>query len=92
MRGGQILWGQVALVLAIVVATIWTATQWTAWRLGFQPQLGPPWFEVAGRPVYHPPLFFWWWYFYDAYGAQHRSVRLALAEGRGPAPTKDEAN
>ncbi|MEH3036032.1 MAG: conjugal transfer protein TraG [Sphingomonas adhaesiva] len=67
MRGGQILWGQVALVLTIVVATTWAATQWTAWRLGFQPQLGTPWFEVAGWPVYHPPLFFWWWYFYDAY-------------------------
>ncbi|MEH3117263.1 MAG: conjugal transfer protein TraG [Methylorubrum populi] len=67
MRGGQILWGQVALVLAIVVATTWGATQWTAWRLGFQPQLGTPWFEVAGWQVYHPPLFFWWWYFYDAY-------------------------
>ena len=67
MRGGQILWGQVALVLAIVVATTWAATQWTAWRLGFQPQLGTPWFEVARWPVYHPPLFFWWWYFYDAY-------------------------
>ena len=67
MRGGQILWGQVALVLAIIVATTWGATQWTAWRLGFQPQLGTPWFEVAGWPVYHPPLFFWWWYFYDAY-------------------------
>ena len=67
MRGGQILWGQVALVLAIVLATTWAATQWTAWRLGFQPQLGTPWFEVAGWPIYHPPLFFWWWYFYDAY-------------------------
>ncbi|GAA4218962.1 conjugal transfer protein TraG [Sphingomonas endophytica] len=67
MRGGQILWGQVALVLAIVVATTWAATQWTAWRLGFQPQLGAPWFEVADWPVYHPPLFFWWWYCYDAY-------------------------
>ncbi len=67
MRGGQILWGQVALVLAIVVATTWAATQWTAWRLGFQAQLGAPWLEVAGWPVYHPPLFFWWWYCYDAY-------------------------
>src|SRR5712691_8700330 len=46
---------------------MWVATQWTAWRLGFQPQLGPPWFEVAGAPVYVPLAFFWWWYHYDAY-------------------------
>jgi len=43
------------------------ATQWTAWRLGYQLQLGPPWFELAGVPVYLPPAFFWWWYAYDAY-------------------------
>jgi type IV secretion system protein VirD4 len=63
----KILWGQILIVFAIVLATIWLATQWTAWRLGFQPQLGPPWFELAGTPVYVPPAFFWWWYHYDAY-------------------------
>ena len=54
MSGNRILWGrESALVLAVVLATIWIATQWTAWRLGFQPQLGQPWFELAqGMPVY----------------------------------------
>src|SRR5262245_54787057 len=46
---------------------MWLATQWTAWRLGFQPQLGPPWFELADAPIYIPVAFFWWWYHYDAY-------------------------
>jgi type IV secretion system protein VirD4 len=63
----KILWGQIFVVFAIVLATLWAATQWTAWRLGFQPQLGAPWFEVAGTPVYLPVIFFWWWYHYDAY-------------------------
>ncbi|MCI4591192.1 conjugal transfer protein TraG [Sphingobium sp. BYY-5] len=67
MRGGQILWGQVAVVFTIVLLTTWTATQWTAWRLGFQAQLGEPWFIVVGWPIHYPPAFFWWWYFYDAY-------------------------
>src|SRR5882672_3966858 len=68
MSGNRILWGQITLVLAVVLATTWTATQWTAWRLGFQPQLGQPWFELAqGMPVYYPPAFFWWWYAYEAY-------------------------
>ena len=47
--------------------TTWGATQWTAWQLGFQPQLGHPWFELVGWPIYYPPSFFWWWYAYDAY-------------------------
>ena len=68
MPATKILWGQIFVVLAVVLATTWAATQWVAWRLGFQPQLGHPWFEVvAGVPVYLPPAFFWWWYGYDAY-------------------------
>jgi type IV secretion system protein VirD4 len=64
----KILWGQIFVVLAVVLATTWAATEWVAWRLGFQPQLGHPWFEVApGVPIYLPPAFFWWWYGYDAY-------------------------
>ena len=64
----RILWGQIALVFSIVLATMWLATQWTAWRLGYQPQLGLPWFELAGGiPIYLPPAFFAWWYAYDAY-------------------------
>ncbi|WP_234052723.1 MULTISPECIES: conjugal transfer protein TraG [unclassified Xanthobacter] len=67
MRGGRILWGQIAVVFAIVLVMTWAATQWTAFRLGFQPQLGAPWFELAGWPVYYPPAFFWWWFSFDAY-------------------------
>ena len=68
MSATRILWGQIACVLTIVLITTWAATQWTAWRLGYQPQLGHPWFELApGVPIYLPPAFFWWWYAYDAY-------------------------
>ncbi|RAI36633.1 conjugal transfer protein TraG [Rhodoplanes serenus] len=67
MSATKILWGQILVVFLIVLTTTWTATQWTAWQLGFQPQLGPPWFELFGWPIYYPPAFFWWWYFYDAY-------------------------
>ncbi|WP_122522849.1 conjugal transfer protein TraG [Pannonibacter phragmitetus] len=67
MTGTKILWGQISIVFLIVLASIWGGTQWVAFRLAFQPQLGPAWFEVAGWPVYYPPALFWWWYFYDAY-------------------------
>jgi type IV secretion system protein VirD4 len=67
MSGTKILWGQITVVGLIVLAAVWCATQWTAWRLGFQLQLGTPWFDLAGWPVYYPPAFFWWWFSYDAY-------------------------
>ncbi len=68
MSATRILWGQIACVLTIVLITTWAATQWVAWRLGYQLQLGHPWFELApGVPIYLPPAIFWWWYAYDAY-------------------------
>jgi len=67
MSATKILWGQILTVFAIVVLTTWAATQWTAYRLGFQPQLGPPWFALGHWPIYYPWSFFPWWYFYDAY-------------------------
>ena len=67
MSATKILWGQILTVFLIVLMTTWGATQWTAYRFGFQPQLGQPWFELAGWPIYYPPAFFGWWYFYDAY-------------------------
>ena len=68
MSSTKVLWGQTCVVLGIVLLTMWAATQWVAWKLGFQPRLGRPWFElVDGLPIYYPPAFFWWWYAYDAY-------------------------
>ncbi|MER2508642.1 MAG: conjugal transfer protein TraG [Amaricoccus sp.] len=67
MSATRILWGQIGLVFLIVLLTTWAATQYVAWSLGFQPRLGPPWFELLGLPVYAPPMLFWWWYVFDAY-------------------------
>ncbi|MFZ5835500.1 MAG: conjugal transfer protein TraG [Pseudomonadota bacterium] len=82
MSATKILWGQIIVVCLIVLFTTWGATQWTAWRLGFQPQLGAPWFELAGMPFYYPPAFFWWWYFFDAY-APHIFVQGACIAASG---------
>jgi type IV secretion system protein VirD4 len=70
MNATKILWGQVLLVNAVVLAFVWAATEWVAWRLGFQPQLGHPWFVLFGWPAYQPPAFFWWWFAYDAYARE----------------------
>ena len=70
MSATKILWGQILVVTLIVLATTWGATQYVAWQLGFQAQLGTPWFKLGGVSVYYPPAFFWWWYFYDAYAPE----------------------
>src|SRR5258708_40083312 len=67
MNATKILWSQILLVSLVVLAFVWAATELTAWRLGFQPQLGTPWFALFGWPVYQPPAFFWWWFSFDAY-------------------------
>nr|WP_315456916.1 conjugal transfer protein TraG [uncultured Sphingorhabdus sp.] len=67
MTAAKILWGQVLTVAMIVLASVWTATQWTASALGYQAELGTPWFEFLGHPVYRPYDLFWWWFAFEAY-------------------------
>ena len=67
MSATKILWGQITIVFLIILATTWGATQYVAASLGYQAQLGPPWFVLFGTPLYYPPAIFWWWYFYEAY-------------------------
>lgn len=66
----KILWGQILVVSLIVLATTWGATEWVAWRLGFQPELGKPIAQALGLSIYQPPAFFLWWYWFDAYAPE----------------------
>ena len=79
----KILWGQILAVGSVVLLFIWGATQWTAAALGFQPELGAPWFRLGGYPVYPPPAFFWWWFAFDAYAPSvfYRGAAIAASGG-----------
>ena len=83
MTPTKLLVGQFLVVLAIIVAGVWAATQWCAAMLGYQPQLGPAWFTVIGVPVYPPWQLFPWWYFYEAYAPKvfDKAGSLAAASG-----------
>jgi len=70
MSATKILWAPILTVVLIVLIAIWGATQYVAWSLGYQTQLGAPWLTLLGHPVYYPPAFFWWWYFFDAYAPE----------------------
>lgn len=67
MNGTKILWGQILVVAALTLGGVWGATQWTAWQLGYQAALGPPWTSFGAWRLYPPPAFFFWWFVYDAY-------------------------
>ncbi|RQW40597.1 conjugal transfer protein TraG [Novosphingobium sp. LASN5T] len=83
MTPTRLLIGQIIIVFAIVIVGIWFATQWAAWKLAWQPELGPPWFFVGHWPVYRPWAIVPWWYHFDAY-APHvfdRAGAIAGASG-----------
>ena len=67
MSATRILWGQLLFVSIVVLGFLWVATEWTAWRLAYQPQLGPAWFMIGRWPIYQPLAFFIWWFKFDAY-------------------------
>src|ERR1700750_2784643 len=67
MSATRILWGQILLVSMVVLAFLWAATEWTAWRLAFQLQLGLAWFLIGRWPIYQPLALFIWWFKFDAY-------------------------
>jgi type IV secretion system protein VirD4 len=79
----KILWGQILAVFAIILLTIWSATQWTAAALGYQPELGAPWFWIGDHRIYPPPAFFWWWFAFDAYAPSvfERGAFIAVSGG-----------
>ena len=83
MTPTRLLIGQIVIVFAIVIAGIWTATQWAAAALAYQPELGAPWLIAGGTPIYRPWALFIWWYYFGAY-APHifdRAGQIAGASG-----------
>ena len=45
MTPTKLLLGQMGVVFAIILAGVWGATQWAAAMLGYQAELGSPWFN-----------------------------------------------
>ncbi len=83
MQGQGVLLGQIVAVFSIVIAGVWSATQWTAAALGYQLRLGSPWFDFFGTPVYHPWRLFEWWFFFDAYAPHVFDIGGAIAGASG---------
>lgn len=83
MQGQGVLFGQIGVVFGIIITGVWSATQWTAAALDYQPRLGSPWFTVLDTPFYYPWKLFEWWFFFDAYATHVFDVGGAIAGGSG---------
>ncbi|MEL6860026.1 MAG: IncP-type conjugal transfer protein TraG [Pseudomonadota bacterium] len=83
MSPSKILVGQFIIVLSIIVTSIWSATQWAAHSLDYQPALGVAWFELQGVPIYKPWRIFQWWYAYEAYAPDVFAISGAIAASGG---------
>lgn len=83
----KILWGQVLLVGGVVLAFIWAATEWTAWRLGFQTIKGENWSLTAGwRACFGRVLLF------DPTNAESAAYNPLLEVRRGEWEVRDVQN
>jgi type IV secretion system protein VirD4 len=83
MTPTRLLIGQIIVVFAIVLAGLWFATEWAAWKLAWQPELGSPWFFFGHWPVYGPWAIFPWWYHFDAYAPHIFVCAGAIAGASG---------
>ncbi len=74
---------QTVIVLLVVLAALWGATQWAAAALGYSPRLGAPWFTLAGSPLYYPWRLFEWWFAFGPYaeGIFNRAGLIAASGG-----------
>ena len=83
MTPTKVLVGQILVVFAIVITTQWSATQWAAAELGYQSQLGSPWFSVLHINIYYPWRLYEWWYAFDAYAPSIFNQAGMIAAGGG---------
>ena len=83
MKPNTTLSWQILIVLAVIVLAVWTATEWTAFQLGWSARLGEPWFVLADYPIYAPWAFFGWWFSFDAYAPDvfDRGGQIAASGG-----------
>ena len=85
-QASNVLYGQVVATVSVVLASVCIATQSAASSLDYDPQLGRPWFELRGYPVYQPwRLFSWWFRFGDAHPSTFDRAGLIASGGSATA-------
>jgi type IV secretion system protein VirD4 len=67
MVPGRVYVSQIAVAVAIVVLSTWSATQWAASALSHLVEIGEASFSLGGYLIYPPWRIFEWWLIYEAY-------------------------
>ena len=80
---GRISIGQPLCVGAMLVAALWTATQWVAHVAGDALPLGVPWFSLLDHPVYRPWQLFEWWMVFGVQAPRVFDIGGLIAAGGG---------
>lgn len=83
MQPTTLLIGQAAIVTGTITGTLWASTQWTAYKLGYQPGLGEAWFSFSDTSIYYPWRLFEWWYAYESYAPEIFHTAGSMAAGGG---------
>lgn len=83
MSPQNILIGQIVVVFATIFMTTWTATQYVAGALAYDPYLGAPWYVVGDYNIYKPWQLFIWWYAFEAYAPDVFTKGGQIAAGGG---------
>jgi type IV secretion system protein VirD4 len=86
MNWTRIWFGQLTLVVLAPLMTLWTATQYVADVLAYQPQLGAALFTAFGYQIYAPWNFLLWWFQFDAYAPEVFETGAWIALVGGPLP------
>ncbi|MCC5053907.1 IncP-type conjugal transfer protein TraG [Xanthomonas campestris pv. campestris] len=66
-HAGGLRGGPIVACLTCIFLGVWAAGQYVAYALAYQPQLGAPWFQIAGHGIYAPWSYFPWLWDYNAY-------------------------
>jgi len=80
-RSVNVFYGHVATGVASMFFGTWLTTQYVAYALGYQAQLGPFAFVLFGIPIYEPWAWFMWAYHYEPYAPQVFSMASWITYG-----------
>ena len=83
MTPTRVLIVQMIVVIMTVIGGVWGATQWIAFQLRFQAQLGEPWFTFFELPIYYPWRLFEWWFAFAPYAPNLFNQAGLIAAGGG---------
>lgn len=80
-RGVNVFYSHVATGVLFMMFGLWGTTQYVAYALGYQPQLGPPYVVLWGYPIYFPWSWWIWAYHFEPYAPHVFDTAFTITVG-----------